>query len=126
MANKTFKIPITADSALQKPATAYGSVSGDVTTITSVSISVSDSEWILGCLVEDFPKVTIIDGKQYRWTIKTKKKNIAGNEYVAAATLNIGTKLVINKPFFTIKYGTNPVSEPYESVRSARRDSYHP
>ena len=118
MANKTFKIPITADSALQKPATAYGSVSGDVTTITSVSISVSDSEWILGCLVEDFPKVTIIDGKQYRWTIKTKKKNIDGNEYVAAATLNIGTKLVINKPFFTIKYGTNPVSEPYESVRS--------
>ena len=118
MANKTFKIPITADSAFQKPATAYGSVSGDVTTITSVSISVSDSEWILGCLVEDFPKVTIIDGKQYRWTIKTKKKNIDGNEYVAAATLNIGTKLVINKPFFTIKYGTNPVSEPYESVRS--------
>ena len=58
MANKTFKIPITADSGLQKPATAYGSVSGDVTTITSVSISVSDNEWILGCLVEDFPKVT--------------------------------------------------------------------
>ena len=118
MANKTFKIPITADSGLQKPATAYGSVSGDVTTITSVSISVSDSEWILGCLVEDFPKVTIIDGKQYRWTIKTKKKNIAGNEYVAAATLNIGTKLVINKPFFTIKYGTNPASDPSECVRS--------
>ena len=118
MANKTFGIPITANTALQKPATAYGSVSGDVTTITSVSISVSDNEWILGCLVEDFPKVTIIDGKQYRWTIKTKKKNIAGNEYVAAATLNIGTKLVINKPFFTIKYGTNPVSEPSECVRS--------
>ena len=62
--------------------------------------------------------MTIIDGKQYRWTIKTKKKSIAGNEYVAAATLNIGTKLVINKPFFTIKYGTNPVSEPSECVRS--------
>ena len=117
MANKTFSVPITDDSVFQAAATASGSVSGDTTTITSIALNVPDDMWALAVGPDNFPKVTIIDGKQYRWTIKAKKTTL-GVTYVQKATLNIGTKLVINKPFFTIKYGENPVSDPSECVRS--------
>ena len=117
MANKTFSVPITADSVFQAAATASGSVSGDTTTITSIALNVPDDMWAMAVGPDNFPKVTIIDGKQYRWTIKAKKTTL-GVTYVQKATLNIGTKLVINKPFFTIKYGENPVSDPSECVRS--------
>lgn len=118
MANKTFSVPITTDSVFQAAATASGSVSGDTTTITSIALNVPDDMWALAVTPDDFPTVTIIDGKQYRWTIKAKKTTLGGGTYVQKATLNIGTKLVINKPFFTIKYGANPVSDPSECVRS--------
>ena len=117
MANKTFSVPITADSVFQAAATASGSVSGDTTTITSIALNVPDDMWAMAVGPDNFPTVTIIDGKQYRWTIKAKK-TVLGVTYVQKATLNIGTKLVINKPFFTIKYGENPVSDPHECVRS--------
>lgn len=117
MANKTFSVPITSDTVFQAAATAWGSVSGDTTTITSIELNVPDDMWMMAATPDNFPTVTIIDGKQYRWTIKAKK-TVLTTTYIQKAILNIGTKLVINKPFFTIKYGTNPVSDPHECVRS--------
>lgn len=110
MSNTTFKFPLT--NTLFSACTAVGSVSGDVTTITSITYSASSSEWLFATSPDKFPSVTIIDGKQYRWQSKKTTTNALGKTYVSSATLNIGTKLVIQKPYFTVLSGTDPTSDP--------------
>lgn len=93
-----------------------GNVNGDVTTITSIIYTQEpvDSTWVLESFyvrVENFPSVTIIDGVQYRWTIKSTFQTREGGTYVSNAVLNIGTALVINKPFFDIVYGSDPIND---------------
>ena len=92
-----------------------GSVNGDVTTITSITYEQTPLESIsfvefLCISVEDFPSITIIDGVQYRWTVKSTFQPKEGGTYVSNAVLNIGTRLVINKPFFDYVYGTDPIN----------------
>lgn len=70
---------------------------------------------------EDMPSVMIIDGKQYRWTVNsyfTLNTIVAQGTWVKKATLNIGTKLTIRKPFFKIVYGQNPTQEGTEMTFS--------
>ncbi len=67
------------------------------------------------------PSVMIIDGKQYRWTVNsyfTLNTIVAQGTWVKKATLNIGTKLTIRKPFFKIVYGQNPTQEGTEMTFS--------
>ena len=97
-------------------AEATGNVSGDVTTITSITYetepmdSISFVEFLFRS-VEEFPSVTIIDGTQYKWTIKSTFQPREGGTYVSSAVLNIGTRLVINKPFFDYVYGADPIND---------------
>ena len=63
----------------------------------------------------------IIDGKHYRGTVNsyfTWNTIVAQGTWVKKATLNIGTKLTIRKPFFKIVYGQNPTQEGTEMTFS--------
>ncbi len=86
-----------------------GSVSGDTTTITSIKLTQTTDNWLLGIEKSEMPSVTIINGVQYRWTIKSTFNYTtvggAAKTYVKEAVLNIGTKLTIAKPFFEVIYG---------------------
>lgn len=109
--------PILNNSMLETAAVATGSVSGDRTTITSIIFTQTSGNWLSGITPSDFPKIAIIDGKQYRWTInETVIDGIMDNKrtYVKKATLNIGTRLTINKPFFKIVVGANPTTDGKE------------
>ncbi len=114
MANSTFDVPTLG--SMSTKATAYGSVSGDVTTITEIKLETTN--WTFGIDPSEFPDVTIIDNQQYTWTITETGTGMSGNEYVKKATLNIPSPLVINKPFVTIKYGADPTTDPQSCVRS--------
>lgn len=91
-----------------------GSVSGDTTTITSIKLTQTTDNWLLGIEKSEMPSVTIINGVQYRWTIKSTFNYTtvggAAKTYVKEAVLNIGTKLTIAKPFFEVIYGADPVN----------------
>lgn len=58
------EVPVTS---IYAKAVFTGNVSGDVTTITSVTFTQNEDDWMLGVKKEDMPSVMIIDGKQYRW-----------------------------------------------------------
>lgn len=92
-----------------------GSVSGDTTTITSIKLTQTTDNWLLGIKKSEMPSVTIINGVQYRWTIKSTFQYAfmdgAKETYVKEAVLNIGTKLTIKKPFFEVIYGADPVND---------------
>lgn len=60
------EVPVTS---IYANAVFTGNVSGDVTTITSVTFTQNEDDWLLGVKKEDMPSVMIIDGKQYRWTV---------------------------------------------------------
>lgn len=100
MANKAFYVPMSSYS-ISGEAKAVGSVSGDVTSITSITYEFDAG--IFSMEKGDFPKTMTIDGKQYKWTVnKTGKDALGDRTVVTKATVNIGTKLVINKPFFKV------------------------
>lgn len=112
------EVPVTS---IYAKAVFTGNVSGDVTTITSVTFTQNEDDWMLGVKKEDMPSVMIIDGKQYRWTVHsyfTLNTIVAQGTWVKKATLNIGTKLTIRKPFFKIVYGQNPTQEGTEMTFS--------
>lgn len=112
------EVPVTS---IYAKAVFTGNVSGDVTTITSVTFTQNEDDWLLGVKKEDMPSVMIIDGKQYRWTVHsyfTLNTIVAQGTWVKKATLNIGTKLTIRKPFFKIVYGQNPTQEGTEMTFS--------
>lgn len=112
------EVPVTS---IYAKAVFTGNVSGDVTTITSVTFTQNEDDWLLGVKKEDMPSVMIIDGKQYRWTVNsyfTLNTIVAQGTWVKKATLNIGTKLTIRKPFFKIVYGQNPTQEGTEMTFS--------
>lgn len=115
MSSTRFTFPIN-DTWIEVQATAYGYVSGDTTVITSIEWDGSQSKTTIGKIAkDDFPSTTTIDGKVYRWTIKRYYSGdlmSEGRTYVEYAVLNIGTKLIINKPFFEILYGKDTKS-PY-------------
>lgn len=62
------EVPVTS---IYAKAVFTGNVSGDVTTITSVTFTQNEDDWLLGVKKEDMPSVMIIDGKQYRWTVNS-------------------------------------------------------
>lgn len=97
----------TGSLSLLKTATAYGSVSGDVTTITSIKLTQTADDWLFGIQKSEMPSTSVIDGVQYRWTVKsTVQGGVLDNKVtlVKEAVLNIGTKLTIRKPFFKVQY----------------------
>ena len=107
------KMPILSTANPQ--AVISGSVSGDTTTITSIRLTQTTEDWHLGIEKSEMPSVTIINGVQYRWTIKStfnyQFMDGAIKTLVKEAVLNIGTKLTIKKPFFEIIYGEDPVNK---------------
>lgn len=58
-------------STVKPQAIISGSVSGDTTTITSIRLTQTTKDWLLGIEKSEMPSVTIINGVQYRWTIKS-------------------------------------------------------
>lgn len=114
------KLPIT--TTVNPQAVVSGSVSGDTTTITSIRLTQTADNWLLNIKKSEMPSVTIIDGVQYRWTIKSTFNYTpygGGTEiYVKEAVLNIGTKLTIKKPFFKVIYGADPVNNGIETTFS--------
>lgn len=100
-------ISTTGSLGLTKTATAHGSVSGDVTTITSIKLTQTADDWLFGIEKDEMPSTVIIDGIQYKWTVKsTVQAGILDSKVtlVKEAVLNIGTKLTIRKPFFKVQY----------------------
>lgn len=65
------EVPVTS---IYAKAVFTGNVSGDVTTITSVTFTQNEDDWLLGVKKEDMPSVMIIDGKQYRWDRREEGK----------------------------------------------------
>lgn len=53
------EVPVTS---IYANAVFTGNVSGDVTTITSVTFTQNEDDWLLGVKKEDMPSVMIIDG----------------------------------------------------------------
>lgn len=106
------KLPII--TTVNPQAVVSGSVSGDTTTITNIRLTQTTADWLLGIEKSEMPSVTIIDGVQYKWTIKStfNYTHYGGGTttYVKEAVLNIGTKLTIKKPFFEVIYGADPVN----------------
>lgn len=110
----------TGEYAIGKSATAYGSVSGDVTTITSIKLTQTADDWLFGVQKDEMPSTSTIDGVQYRWTVKsTVQGGVMDNKVtlVKEAVLNIGTKLTIRKPFFKVKFADTSGKE-YEEYFS--------
>lgn len=104
------EFPLAGISSLTPRPIAYGNVEGDRTTITKIEFVQTSGNWLFGVTPEEFPKTTVIDGVTYRWTINETGYDAPLNTttiYVKRATLNIGTRLTINKPFFGILWGAN-------------------
>lgn len=104
-------------STLNPQAVVLGNVSGDTTTITSITLTQTAGNFVFNIKYDEMPKVTIIDGIQYRWTVKSTFMDgvmTKDTKYVKEAVLNIGTKLVLKKPFFQIITGKDPVNDPYQ------------
>lgn len=103
-------------STIKTQAVVSGSVSGDTTTITRIKLTQTKGNWFDNIKKSEMPKIMIIDGVQYTWNIKSTFTDNFLDEtdtFVKEAVLNIGTKLVVNKPIFRIETGEDPINSPY-------------